>query len=184
MSLISEIWNCIREHFRGGLRDSPYLRLPASFPLPYIDRNNMGGVCWLRLQRSKEHQVVVAIATDLTHRLHLESTVTNSIEIVATEIVDRFGLFSSELVLIEHYDKSGLPYSLRLGGSSEYFHRVELKWDKRNKEFCSPHWVPMSRQEVKSLIGTSLQDIWLERILWTDWDQAPLVCLEEERAVQ
>jgi len=98
MSLISEIWNCIRDHFQDGLRDRPYLRLPASFPLPYIDRNNMGGVCWLRLQQSKDHQMVVAIATDLTLRLHTASTVTNSIEIVAAQIVGLLGFLPSEFV--------------------------------------------------------------------------------------
>jgi len=128
--------------------------------------------------------MVVAIATDLTLRLHTASTVTNSIEIVAAQIVGLLGFLPSEFVLIEHYDKRGLPHSLFLGRYPEYFYRVELSWDKRKREFHSLKWVMISKEEVEALIEIGLQDVRLERVLWTDWEHAPTIHIEQGITVQ
>lgn len=167
MSLVSEILGVIREYAHPRMRR--YVQIPASFPFPYIEYNARIGVCWLRLYWSTPKQRFVALATDLTSRLHHAASLTKAIELVATEIAARFDYMPWEFQLIEHYDWRGMR-SAGMGDYAEHFHLVDLEWNEQQREFHTPHWKLISREDVSQLIDGSLQDECLEYILRTNWE--------------
>src|SRR6516162_6176550 len=143
MSLVSEILSVVQEYARPRMRR--YVQMPASFPFPYIDYSTEVGVCWLRLFRSAHDQRFIVVATDLTSRLHSAATLTNSVELVATEIAARFDYMPWEFQLIEHYDWRGTASAAKRGELSEHFHTVEFEWDEKQREFHAPRWKMTSK---------------------------------------
>ena len=170
MSLVSEILNVVQEYARPRMRR--YVQMPASFPFPYIDYNAKVGVCWLQLYRSVDEQRFIAVTTDLKCRLHSAATLTNTVELVATEIAARFDYMPWEFQLIEHYDWRGTASAAKRGELSEHFHTVEFEWDERQKEFYAPRWKMISKDEVACQIQGNLGDERLEYILRTNWESA------------
>lgn len=168
MSLVSEILNVIREYAHPRMQR--YVQMPASFPFHYIEYDAKVGVCWLRLYRPADGQKIIAVATDLTCRLHYAASLTNAIEIVATEIAARFDYMPWEFQLIEHYDWRGTRSGAGMGDYAEHFHLVDLEWNEQQREFHTPHWKLISREDVAQLIDGSLQDECLEYILRTNWE--------------
>jgi hypothetical protein len=144
--------------------------MPASFPFPYVEYNAKVGVCWLRLYRSVDGQKSIVVATDLTSRLHYAASLTNAVEIVATEIAARFDYTPWEFQLIEHYDWRGTRSASACGDFAEHFHLVDFEWDEKEKEFHTPRWKMISQEEVAAQIQGSLHDARLEYILRTNWE--------------
>jgi len=171
MSLVSEILSVIQEYARPRIRR--YVQMPASLPFPYIDYNAKVGVCWLRLYRSGDKERFIAVATDLTFRLHSAATLTNAVELVATEIAARFDYMPWEFQLIEHYDWRGTASAAKRGDLAEHFHLVEFEWDEKQREFHAPRWKMISKEEVARQIQGSLLDERLEYILRTNWEGVP-----------
>lgn len=171
MSLVSEILSVIQEYARPRMRR--YVQMPASFPFPYIDYKAQVGVCWLRLYRSVDEQRFIAVTTDLTCRLHSAATLTNAVELVATEIAARFDYMPWEFQLIEHYDWRGTASAAKKGDLREHFHTVEFEWDEKQKEFHAPRWKMISKDEVARQIQGNLGDERLEYILRTKWESVP-----------
>ena len=168
MCLVSEILSVIQEYARPRIRR--YVQMPASLPFPYIDYNAKVGVCWLRLYRSGDDQRFIAVATDLTCRLHSAATLTNAVELVATEIAARFDYMPWEFQLIEHYDWRGTASAAKRGDLAENFHLVKFEWDEKQREFHAPRWKMISKEEVARQIQGSLLDERLEYILRANWE--------------
>jgi hypothetical protein len=55
---------------------------------------------------------------------------------------------------------------------SEHFHTVEFEWDEKQKEFHTPRWKMISKDEVARQIQGNLGDERLEYILRTNWESA------------
>jgi hypothetical protein len=127
-----------------------YSQLPRHWMLEYEDYNQKTVRCWLRMY--PRGRCVVAIATDLTYRLHSGSSITNTIETVAAEICRQFQISPWDLVLIEHYDLRGEENAIGLR-HPERFDLVELQWDRRSGEVCDPQWKRLSLEEVERVTG-------------------------------
>jgi len=150
-----------------------HVKLPASFPFPYIDYNARVGVCWLRLYRSVDDQRFIAVTTDLACRLHSAATLTNAVELVATEIAARFDYMPWEFQVIEHYDWRGTASAAARGDLAEHFHLVEFEWDEKQKEFHAPRWKMIAKEAVARQIHGTLHDERLECILRANWEGVP-----------
>lgn len=168
MSLVSEILNVIREYAHSRRRR--YVEMPASFPFHYIEYNAKVASCWLRLYRSTDSEKVIAVATDLTCRLHYAASLTQAIEIVATEIAARFDYMPWEFQLIEHYDWRGTRSGTGMGDYTEHFHLVDFEWNERNQELHTPRWKLIAKENVAQQIQGSLHDERLEYILRINWE--------------
>lgn len=168
MSLVSEILSVIREYAHPRMRR--YVQMPASFPFHYIEYNAKVGACWLRLYRSADSHKVIAVATDLTCRLHCAASLTQAIEIVATEIAARFDYMPWEFQLIEHYDWRGTRSGTDMGDYTEHFHLVDFEWSERDQEFHTPRWKLIPKEEVAQQIQGSLRDERLDYILRINWE--------------
>ncbi len=140
---------------RGGLRPGRYSGLPEHCILPYVDYNPKICFCWLRMYPRGDR--VVVIATDHTLRLSTGASITNAIELVASEICEQHGIRPRDLILIEHYDWRGTEAAAGLGDDAEHFDLVELRWRRRTKEFIDPQWLRLSRSNVEVLIGCPLR---------------------------
>lgn len=69
------------------------------------------------------------------------ASVTNSIEYLMTELVDKEHLNPERIVVIEHYDDA-----------RETFDLVKLEHLKDGR-FVNPEWTPISREEVEKWCG-------------------------------
>jgi hypothetical protein len=72
-------------------------------------------------------------------QLHYAASLTQAIEIVATEIAARFDYMPWEFQLMEHYDWRGTRCGTGMGDYTEHFHLVDFQWNERNQELHTPH---------------------------------------------
>ncbi|HET6842898.1 MAG TPA: hypothetical protein VFK06_14670 [Candidatus Angelobacter sp.] len=144
MSLLFKIWNAVREHLHP--QPIKILRMPVSIPFHYTDYNGNNGVCWLQLYRSNDLQNYVAVATDLTGRINFAASVTDFVEIIATEMVTRFDLEPREIVLIGHQYWRGTSSAAGPGNRAHTFDHVKLHWHAQDNKFVDPVWARMSQQ--------------------------------------
>jgi hypothetical protein len=182
MTTFVETWNrfrgCFQDKLPTAAQGSRLVERPISRLFQYEDHNSKGALCWLRLHQGRDQ--VIAVVTDLTGRLSNAASVTNSIESIAFEIADQFNLALSNLVLIEHYDYRGLPQGPGLGDDAEHFDLVELRWNRRRKEFYQPRWSRTPKTVVEELIQATLGDDRLEVILRTAWNRDPAITIKGE----
>jgi hypothetical protein len=82
---------------------------------------------------------IVAITTDLTHRLSEGASTTNAIELVAREICERFQIRPRDLVMIKHCNWRGTENALPQDENAEHFEFVDCAgveeredWPARN----------------------------------------------------
>lgn len=143
-----------------------YVHVPRHTMLEYQEYNQKAVRCWLRLYPRGRR--VVAIATDLTGRLHYGASITNSIEIVAFEICLQFRIAPRDLVLVEHYDRRDESGSSGFGRAPEHFDMVELEWDRRGKEFRKPLWHRVSLTTVERMTGCSPLGDWCTELVKAD----------------
>jgi len=177
MTTFVETWNrfrgCFQDKRPASARASRLVERPISRLFQYEDYNSKAGLFWLRLQQGRDQ--VIAVVTDLTGRLSNAASVTNSIERIAFEIADQFNIALSDLVLVEHYDHRGRPHGPGLGDDAEHFDLVELRWNRRTKDFYQPRWSRIPKTVVEELIQATLGDDRLEVILRTDWNRDPSI---------
>lgn len=145
---------------------SLYARVSRHTMLEYQDDNQHMGCCWLRLY--PRGQRLVAIATDLTSRLHYGASITNMVETVALEICRQFRVAPKDLVLIEHYDRRGEPDCSAFGRDPQEFDIVNLDWDRRGKEFRHPIWHRLSLHDVERITGCARLEDWSTELVKTD----------------
>lgn len=74
-------------------------------------------------------------------------SVPNACELIATQVVKRYGLEPGRMLFVEHY-----PQCQRPKPYDESFDLVTFRWD--GKRFWNPDWKPLSKEEFNDIIYT------------------------------
>lgn len=125
-------------------QDNPYPRLID--PYPFIDPNGRAAHCALRLVQGSRERVVV-IATEL--RSNPGMSITNAVEMLATQVARQFELNVMMLVWIEHYAYpiSGNPLVPRSYDRVEFRSRLH----GGDPAFIGPAWRTMTASDWAEL---------------------------------
>jgi hypothetical protein len=102
---------------------------------------------WVRIRVWEKEGKSIVIVTDQDKG----PSVTNAAEVIATQVVQAFGIDPERLIWVEHY-----PPIKQKGGTSweEEYDFVSLMWD--GERFTSPDWRYSSQLEVEQLLGEKL----------------------------
>ena len=118
--------------------------------------NGLGGqrsTCRVRLFNSEQTGQIVAVVTELP--TNPGSSVTNSVENLATAITEQFEIEPERFLMVEHY-----PAEQHAGSTFDAsYSRVNLKHDARHGFIkASPAWTPLDAEAVASLTGTPVEE--------------------------
>ena len=111
---------------------------PEKHRLEFKAKNGYPSACNLTIYRS----IGLVIATEINEGQSL----TNACDLIATLVVNQFGIDPKRLMFIEHYPAEQRPTY------GESYDLVTFQWD--GKEFSNPEWKPLTVTEFDEIIGT------------------------------
>ena len=115
--------------------------------LSYRGYHGCPSCCRVRIYEEPEGEKVppILIATEMES--NHGTSVTNRIEVIATEVYRLLERPEAGLTVIEHYGRSTI--------APERFALVTMEWETRTG-FNTPHWKPLAASEVEAIIGVPM----------------------------